>query len=74
MTHRQNIVYKPIPLSERKPVKPGWFNLVCDLSPTACGRAFFDGTKFKFENKCHDWSRLLQDGDAIYWLEGRWED
>lgn len=62
-------IYKPVLITDRLPSIKGWYNLVSDAIPNACGRAWFDGNDFVLKMRQHDFLGLLQRGFKLFWLE-----
>ena len=61
-------VYVPVDLCNQLPINAGWYNLITDADPESCGRAFFDGKKFKFSSSAAV-AGIIESGKKIYWLE-----
>jgi len=64
MEHKQ--YFEAVPVSELPETK-GWYNLTSNASPAACGRAFFDGNKFKLTSSSAT-NGLIESGNNLYYL------
>ena len=64
----ENTTFKAVNIKTRKPEKKGWFSLITDGSPSPCGRAWFDGEKFKLTSSSAT-NGLIENGFQLFWLE-----
>lgn len=62
--------FEEVDIAVEKPEYRGWFNMTAECLPRAMGRVWFDGKRFDFKTADLDFSRLLEDGDKVYWLRG----
>jgi hypothetical protein len=61
-------IYVPVDISERLPTEKGYYNIQTSAFPIACGRGFFNGTKFIFSASSAV-GGLLERGDKLLWLK-----
>lgn len=57
----------------RLPEVRGWYLTCTNAKPHACGKLWFDGTKFEISDKVYHYSSLLSNGYDLFWLEIREE-
>lgn len=61
--------YQAVDVTKEKPSIMGWYNIVGDSSPQACGRVFYDQKEFQFSKAAITFADLLNNNTKIFWLK-----
>lgn len=54
-------IFVTVKMSDVLPVEAGWYNIIGDCQPEACGRFWFDGKNFHVPTN--------YDNKTLYWLK-----